>query len=78
MLTEIHLTDDGVPGGEGIFALCTFWLVDNLALTGDVGEARQLFERSAMRTMSACFRRRSIRSAESSSGTTLRASPISL
>jgi GH15 family glucan-1,4-alpha-glucosidase len=40
-----YLTDDGVPGGEGTFALCTFWLVDNLALAGHVQEARELFER---------------------------------
>lgn len=35
---------DGLPGGEATFALCTFWLVDNLALAGKVDEARRLFE----------------------------------
>jgi GH15 family glucan-1,4-alpha-glucosidase len=40
-----YLTDDGLPGGEAAFALCTFWLIDNLALGGQVREARQLFER---------------------------------
>jgi GH15 family glucan-1,4-alpha-glucosidase len=40
-----YLSDDGLPGGEGTFALCSFWLVDNLALQGRVDEARQLFER---------------------------------
>ena len=25
---------DGLPPGEGVFLLCTFWLADNYALTG--------------------------------------------
>ncbi len=40
-----YRTDDGLPGGEGTFALCSFWLVDNLALDGRIEEARALFER---------------------------------
>ncbi|MFB6165317.1 MAG: glycoside hydrolase family 15 protein [Haloarculaceae archaeon] len=36
--------DDGLPGGEGTFLLCTFWLVDALALSGRVREARSLFD----------------------------------
>jgi GH15 family glucan-1,4-alpha-glucosidase len=36
---------DGLPGGEGAFLLCTFWLADNLALQGRNQEARALFER---------------------------------
>jgi len=51
-----HLTDeqgfvyrynscDGVDGSEGTFTICTFWLVDNLAMQGRVTEARALFER---------------------------------
>lgn len=36
--------DDGLPGGEGAFVLCSFWLVDCLALSGDVREAERLFE----------------------------------
>lgn len=40
-----YLNEDGLPGGEGTFALCSFWLVDNLALQGRVDEARQLYER---------------------------------
>jgi GH15 family glucan-1,4-alpha-glucosidase len=36
---------DGLPPGEGVFLLCTFWLVDNLALLGRYQEARDIFER---------------------------------
>ena len=38
-------TDDGLPGKDATFGLCTFWLIDNLALAGRVEEARTLFER---------------------------------
>ena len=38
-------TDDGLPGREGQFLACSFWLVDALALTGCVDDARALFER---------------------------------
>jgi GH15 family glucan-1,4-alpha-glucosidase len=38
---------DGLPGGEGVFLPCSFWLADNLALTGRTAEARTLFERLA-------------------------------
>jgi GH15 family glucan-1,4-alpha-glucosidase len=36
---------DGLAGGEATFLICSFWLVDNLALMGQVGRARKLFER---------------------------------
>jgi glucoamylase len=36
---------DGLPGGEGVFLMCTFWLVDNLAMQGKVDEAREIYER---------------------------------
>ena len=38
-------TDDGLPGDEGQFLACSFWLVSALALNGRVEEARVLFER---------------------------------
>jgi GH15 family glucan-1,4-alpha-glucosidase len=38
-------TDDGLPGDEGQFLACSFWLASALALNGRVGEARTLFER---------------------------------
>jgi alpha,alpha-trehalase len=37
--------DDGLPEGEGAFLICSFWLVDNLVLIGEVQRARELFER---------------------------------
>ncbi|WP_374159418.1 glycoside hydrolase family 15 protein [Mycobacterium sp. G7A2] len=36
---------DGLPGGEGAFLACTFWLADALFGIGRVAEARDLFER---------------------------------
>ncbi len=36
---------DGLPGGEGAFLPCTFWLADNLALMGRTADARRVFER---------------------------------
>lgn len=39
-----YLNDDSFPQGEGAFGLCTFWLVDALALSGRLDEARAIFE----------------------------------
>jgi GH15 family glucan-1,4-alpha-glucosidase len=44
-----YRADDGLPGGEGAFALTTFWMVDALALSGRVEEAREMFEGVARR-----------------------------
>src|SRR5690606_3454831 len=38
-------TDDGLPGDEGQFLACSFWLVSALALNGRTEEARSLFDR---------------------------------
>ena len=40
-----YTTTDGLTGHEGTFTLCSFWLVDNLAMQGRLDEARALFER---------------------------------
>jgi len=59
--TEKHLTDDrglvyryrteggvdGLAGEEGTFLLCTFWLAQALALSGQVERATAVFERAA-------------------------------
>jgi GH15 family glucan-1,4-alpha-glucosidase len=36
---EMH----GARGSEGTFVACTFWMVENLALIGDLADARRLF-----------------------------------
>ncbi|MEV0223458.1 glycoside hydrolase family 15 protein [Streptomyces sp. NPDC050704] len=35
---------DGLPGHEGTFLVCSFWLADALHMTGRTKEARELFE----------------------------------
>ncbi|MFI1308431.1 glycoside hydrolase family 15 protein [Streptomyces sioyaensis] len=36
---------DGLPGGEGTFLVCSFWLADALQLSGRRDQAREMFER---------------------------------
>ena len=36
---------DGLPGGEGAFLACSFWLVDNWNMQGRKSDARAFFER---------------------------------
>ncbi|MDQ0867501.1 glycoside hydrolase family 15 protein [Arthrobacter globiformis] len=38
---------DGLPGEEGSFLLCTFWLAETLAMAGRTADAREVFERAA-------------------------------
>jgi GH15 family glucan-1,4-alpha-glucosidase len=40
-----HSKVDGLPGGEGVFLACSFWLADNYVLQNRQDEARTLFER---------------------------------
>lgn len=43
-LVNRYGSSDGVAGGEAAFAMCSFWMVDNLALQRRVDEACELFE----------------------------------
>jgi len=38
-----YKNEDGLPGDEGCFALCSFWLVDSLTLSGRLKEAERIF-----------------------------------
>jgi GH15 family glucan-1,4-alpha-glucosidase len=49
LVYRYRTADDGIPGEEGTFVLCTFWLAHCLALAGEVDQARTVF-----RTATAC------------------------
>jgi len=36
--------DDGLKGQEGVFTMCTLWLVGYLTFVGEMEEARRIFE----------------------------------
>ncbi|HWZ59415.1 MAG TPA: glycoside hydrolase family 15 protein [Gemmatimonadaceae bacterium] len=40
-----YRNEDGVPGGEGVFSICTFWLAEALALAGECERAEKIFRR---------------------------------
>ena len=39
-------TQDGLPGKEGTFSMCSFWYVECLARAGDLKQARFIFEKA--------------------------------
>jgi GH15 family glucan-1,4-alpha-glucosidase len=41
-----YTRDDGLPGREGAFLCCSFWLVECLARIGDLDEARAVFDQA--------------------------------
>ena len=43
-LVHRYRNEDGLPGEEGTFLVCAFWLVDALIALGRVEEARERFE----------------------------------
>ncbi len=42
---DVERTRDGLAGGDGLFVMCAFWMVDGLAHVGRLEEAEQRFER---------------------------------
>ncbi len=43
---RVHQSRDGLPGSEGIFLVCTFWLIRNLIGQGKLDEAEMLLHRT--------------------------------
>ncbi len=44
MLATTFVTSDGLPGDEGAFLLCSFWLLDALVHARRLGEAETLLD----------------------------------
>ena len=44
-----YTRDDGLPGKEGAFLCCSFWLVESLARMGDLEQARAVFDQTMAR-----------------------------
>ncbi len=42
---KVDETDDGLPGEEGTFTICSFWMVSALVEIGEVKRARSLCEK---------------------------------
>jgi GH15 family glucan-1,4-alpha-glucosidase len=42
---DVSQTPDGLPGNEGTFSMCTFWLAEALARAGRLEDARLTFEK---------------------------------
>jgi GH15 family glucan-1,4-alpha-glucosidase len=40
-----YRNDDGLPGEEGVFSICTFWLAEALAMIGEIDRAERIFRR---------------------------------
>lgn len=40
-----YVNPDGLPGEEGVFSICTFWLADALILSGDIERGERIFQR---------------------------------
>jgi GH15 family glucan-1,4-alpha-glucosidase len=40
-----YLDDDGLPGAEGVFGICSFWLADALILAGELEHGERVFKR---------------------------------
>jgi hypothetical protein len=54
-------TDDGMPGKEGSFLICSYWLVSALSVVGEHQRARDQFEAAPARRFTAGALRRGVR-----------------
>jgi GH15 family glucan-1,4-alpha-glucosidase len=46
LIRRYSAESDGMPGEEGTFLACTFWIAECLALQGRTDDARKSFERA--------------------------------